>query len=163
MIEIALAIHIILFVGLVIGLNERGFVNLYSGLSLYLVFHFVVFVQRPLIVYLFDLRSEFEFMNFMPTEDVFLQTLFVADVGLLSFIAAYLMALGFRPMEPTFHYIRPSRTEARSLLISFLLLAPLIFYSFFLAVTMRQTYGVTVFQQLGEINMTIDPATGQKL
>ncbi|MCK1368281.1 hypothetical protein [Bradyrhizobium sp. 62] len=163
MIEIALAIHIILFVGLVIGLNERGFVNLYSGLSLYLVFHFVVFVQRPLIVYLFDLRSEFEFMNFMPTEDVFLQTLFVADVGLLSFIAAYVMALGFRPMEPTFHYIRPSRTEARSLLISFLLLAPLIFYSFFLAVTMRQTYGVTVFQQLGEINMTIDPATGQKL
>lgn len=163
MIEIALSLHIVLFIALIVGLNARGYLNIYSGLFLYLAFHFIVFVQRPLIVHLFDLRSEFEFMMFMPTEGEFVQTLFVSDVGLVSFIAAYLLALDFKPIEPTFDYIRLSSSEARSLLIAFLLLSPLILYSLFLALTMRQTYGVTVFQELGEINMTIDPATGQKL
>ncbi|WP_143105915.1 O-antigen polymerase [Bradyrhizobium sp. Gha] len=102
-------------------------------------------------------------MNFMPTDDIFLKTLFVSDVGLLSFIGAYLMALGSKPIQPTFQYISPTQSELRAFLIAFLLLSPLILYSLFLALTMRQTYGVTVFQELGEINMTIDPATGQKL
>lgn len=163
MIETALTIHMIFFVALVAGLHTRGFLNIYSGLFLYLAFHFMVFVQRPLVVYTFDLRSEFEFMRYMPTEDIFLKTLFVSDLGLLSFVAAYLAALRFQPLEPTFNYIAVSRSEARSFLMAFLLLLPLILYSIFLALTMRQAYGVEVFQELGEIEMTIDPATGQKL
>lgn len=163
MIEIALAIHVALFVALVIGLNARGYLNIYSGLFLYLAFHFIVFVQRPLIVHIFDLRSEFEFMMFMPTDGEFLETLFVSDVGLISFVGAYMWALNFKPIEPAFQYIGLSRSEARSFLMAFLLLSPMILYSLFLALSMRQTYGVAAFQELGEINMTIDPATGQKL
>ncbi|WFU39434.1 O-antigen ligase [Bradyrhizobium sp. CB82] len=163
MIEIALVAHIVFFVALVAGLSARGFLNIYSGLMLYLAFHFMVFVQRPLVVYLFDIRSEFEFMRYMPTDEVFLRTLFVTDLGLLSFILAYLASLGFKPIQPTFNYIRVTQSEARSFLIAFAPLLPLILYSFLLALTMRQTYGVGVLLELGQINMTVDPATGQKL
>jgi oligosaccharide repeat unit polymerase len=163
MIEVALATHLIFFAALIIGLHVRGFLNIYSGLFLYLAFHFIVFVQRPLIVYAFDLRSEFEFMMYMPTEDIFLKTIFVSDLGLVSFVGAYLAALRFQPIEPSFNYIALSKAEARSFMVAFVLFGPLILYSFFLALTMRQTYGVEVFQELGQINMIVDPATGQKL
>lgn len=163
MIELALAIHLIFFVALVAGLHGRGYLNIYSGLFIYLAFHFMVFVQRPLVVYAFDLRAEFEFMLYAPTPDIFITTLFVSDLGLVSFVAAYLAAINFRPIEPSFNYIRLTRSEASSFQISLILMSPLILYSFFLALTMRQTYGVEVFQDLGQINMTVDPATGQKL
>jgi hypothetical protein len=163
MIEIALALNVIFFVATVAYLHSRGYLNIYSGLFIYIAFHFVAFVQRPLIVYTFDLRSQFEFMMYMPTEEVFLKTLFVSNLGLMSFVAAYLAALRFRPIEPSFNYIRLTPSETRAFLVAFLLLSPLILYSNFLALTMRQEYGVQVFQDLGQINMTIDPATGQKL
>ena len=163
MIEIALAIHLTFFCALIWALHARGFLNIYSGLFLYLAFHFIVFVQRPFIVYIFDLRSEFEFMMYMPSADIFLKTLFVSDLGLVSFVAAYLAVLRFRPIEPTFDYIELTSSEERSFLLAFVLLLPLILYSFGLALTMRQAYNVEVFQELGQINMTIDPATGQKL
>jgi hypothetical protein len=163
MIDIALAIHLIFFVALVWGLHARGFLNIYSGLSLYLAFHFVVFVQRPLIVHSFDLRSEFEFMMYYPDADIFVKTLFVSDLGLVSFVAGYLAVLRFQPIEPSFDYIRMTAAESRAFLVAFLLLSPLILYSLFLAVTMRQAYGVQVLDDLGQINMTVDPTTGQKL
>ncbi|MDA9499490.1 oligosaccharide repeat unit polymerase [Bradyrhizobium sp. CCBAU 11357] len=163
MIEIALIVHVIFFISLLVGLHARGYLNIYSGLFIYLAFHFIVFVQRPVVVYLFDIRSEFEFMMYMPDDGIFLKTLFVADLGLVSFILAYLTALGFRSTEPTFNFIELTRTQLRSFQLAFLLLFPLIAYSLLLALTMRQTYGVEVFLELGKINMTVDPATGHKL
>jgi oligosaccharide repeat unit polymerase len=163
MIEIALALNVIVFLTVVTFLYVLGFMNIYSGLFLYVAFHFIAFVQRPIIVYLFDLRSEFEFMLYMPTEAIFLKTLFVANLGFLSFVFFYLLAIRFTPLEPSFDYFRISRPERQSFALAFAVLSPLIFYSFFIAFTMRQSYGVEVFEELGRINMTIDPATGQHL
>ncbi|MBV8073327.1 MAG: oligosaccharide repeat unit polymerase [Acidobacteriaceae bacterium] len=116
-----------------------------------------------MIVYTFDLRSVFEFMLYMPSEEIFLKTIFVSNLGFVSFVLAYLAVLRFQPIEPTFSYAPLTQSTARALLTVFVLLLPLILYSMFLALTMRQEYGVEVFQELGQINMTIDPATGQKL
>ena len=163
MIEIALALNVIVFVAITATLFARGYLNIYSGLFIYVAFHFVAFVQRPVVVYLFDLRNAFDFMLYMPNDDVFVQTIVVANLGLVSFVLFYLYVLGFEPIAPSFDYIPVSAGQRRSFLLAFFLLSPFILYSFFLALTMRQAYGGEVFDELGKVNMTIDPTTGQHL
>lgn len=163
MIEVALAANTIFFIVVFVLLAQRGYINLYSGLFIYSAFHFVAFVQRPVLVYLFDLRSEFEFMKYMPSETVWLNTMFVANLGYLSFIAGYLAVLRFSPRHPTFEMPAIGRIERNSFYAAFILLSPLIIYSFFLAFTMRQQYGATVLDELGQINMTVDLGTGHHL
>jgi hypothetical protein len=163
MIELALVANVIVFVVIFVVLTQRGYVNVYSGLFIYSAFHFIAFVQRPFFVYFFDLRSEFEFMKYLPPDDVFLQTLFVANLGYLSFIAGYLAVLRFAPRQPTFDMPAMSRPERNSFFAAFVLLSPLIAYSFFLAFTMRQQYGAQVLDELGQINMMVDPSTGHHL
>lgn len=163
MIELALAAHTLYFIWLFGLLLHRGYANVYSGLFVYLAFHFMVFVQRPLAVYFFGIDSEFIFMIYYPTDAVFVETLFISDVGLTSFTLAYLAALGFRPRVPT---LEPPRIEARdkwAFGAAFLILSPLIGYSFFLAFTMRQAYDTDVLFELSKMNLTIDPTTGTRL
>ena len=53
MIEFVLWANLLFFVGLVAWLSARKYINVFSGLFVYFVFHFLVFVQRPIVVYLF--------------------------------------------------------------------------------------------------------------
>jgi oligosaccharide repeat unit polymerase len=163
MIEIILFLNVALFAALVFFLFVRGYINIYSGLSIYLAFHFLVFVQRPVLVHIFDLRGSFEYMGYMPTDDIFVKTIVVANVGLLSFVFAYLLSLRFSPVSPTFNAPVFGPLEQRSMRLALLLLSPLIAYSVFLAFTLRQAVGTEVLDELGRLNMTVDPATGQTL
>lgn len=163
MVDFALLLNTGVFVAIVLTLARLRFLSIYSGLFIYTAFHFVAFVQRPLAVHYFDLRSEFFFMNYMPTDDVFVQTLLVANLGYLAFTLAYLSMLRFKPVEPTFEIPPFTHTDRKAFGLSFLLLSPLIVYSFILALTVRQVYNTSVLEELGQINMTIDPATGQLL
>lgn len=163
MTELALLLHTLLFVGVVFMLARRGYMNIYSGLFIYCGFHFMAFVQRPIVVHLFDIRSEFIFMSFWPTQDEVLQTLLASDIGLLAFCWAYAAALRFAPPRPSFLPPTMGPTERRAAGLAALILSPLIGYSFFLAFTVRQQYGTEVLQELGRLNMTIDPLTGAAL
>ncbi len=163
MIELALTANLVFFVMLVWWLASRKYMNVFSGLMVYCVFHFLVFVQRPIIVYAFDIISEYEFMNFVPDDDIFLETILVSNVGLVSFVFGYVWALGFRPLRMNFNVTANVRNEGTAYLISFLILSPLIAYSIYLMLTMRQEYGVEVLDELGRIDMTVDPATGSRL
>src|SRR3990170_1840863 len=93
MVVSALILNVLVFAALVLFLISRGYLSIYSGLFLYLAFHFIAFVQRPLAVYLFDIRSIFTYMKYMPDDYGFIQALFVANVGLFSFVFFYLAAL----------------------------------------------------------------------
>ncbi|MGQ4275105.1 oligosaccharide repeat unit polymerase [Terrihabitans sp. B22-R8] len=163
MIGFALAAHTFFFLLLCSVLFYRGYANVYSGLFIYLAFHFMVFVQRPLAVHLFGLDSEFLFMGFHPDEGVFLKTLFVADLGLLAFTLAYIAALGFRPHFPTLATPPITQRHVTSVAAAALILSPLILYSFFLAFTMRQAYDTDVLFELSRLNISIDPTTGARL
>jgi oligosaccharide repeat unit polymerase len=160
MIELALALNAVVFVALVIFLLSRGYLSLYSGLIAYLAFHFVVFVQRPILVYLFDLKLVFSYMRYWPSDEVFLQALVVANVGLFSFVFFYLVALQFRPLRPTFTVPAVTSADGKAFALAFALLSPVILYSIYLAFTMRQVYGIEVLDQLSQLDLTIDPATG---
>jgi oligosaccharide repeat unit polymerase len=163
MIGLSLAAHTLLFFGLCAVLFRRGYANVYSGLFIYLAFHFMVFVQRPLAVHLFGLDSEFIFMTYWPPDEVFLRTLLVSDIGLLAFVTAYVSALGFRPLAPTLSLPPVGRADVLSFGLSALILSPLIAYSFFLAFTMRQAYETDVLFELSKLNIAIDPTTGARL
>ncbi len=163
MVETALTLHVLLFAFVVIFLAARGFMNIYSGLFIYVVFHFISFVQRPVLIYLFDLRTVFERMKYLPTDGEFVHTLLVTDVGFLSFTLCYLVAVGFKPYAPNFQSPPFGYKERTAFTAALLILAPLILYSFFLAFTMRQAYGTAVLDELGQLNLRIDPATGTVL
>jgi oligosaccharide repeat unit polymerase len=162
MIEFALFANVVVFTVLVVTLATRGYLNVYSGLFTYLAFHFIAFVQRPIVVHLFDIRSEFIFMQYIPTDDVFLQTIFISNLGLLSFVIGYLASLRFTPIPPTFILPNVTPADRKAFGLAFLVLSPLIFYSFYLVFTMRQGL-VEALDEIGSISMTIDPATGTAL
>jgi hypothetical protein len=113
MIEFALTVNVVIFVAVVMFLYWHGYLNFYSGLFIYVAFHFIAFVQRPIAVHAFDLRSEFIYMTYMPTEDVFLQTLLAANVGLLSFVFGYIFALGFSPLAVRFQSVVVTRCRQK--------------------------------------------------
>jgi oligosaccharide repeat unit polymerase len=163
MIGLALTVHTLFFVLVSAVLFYRRYASIYSGLFVYLAFHFMVFVQRPIAVHLFGLESEFAFMTYYPDEAVFVRTLLVADIGLLAFVIGYLAAVGFRPSRVTLALPAIDPMDKRAFLLAFLLLSPLIGYSFFLAFTMRQGYGTDVLFELSQLNITIDPTTGARL
>jgi hypothetical protein len=163
MIESVLALNVIVFTLTVLWLNRRGYINFFSGLTIYLAFHFLVFVQRPIAVYLFDIRSEFIGMKFYPSDDIFIETIVITNVGLMSFLIGYLAALNFTPLQIRFSLDTANAIESKSFFIAFLLLMPLISYSLFLAVVMRQDYGVETFGEFGRIEMRADAATGASL
>jgi hypothetical protein len=164
MIDAAIIINIVVFALIFVFLLHRGYISVYSGLFVYLIFHFMVFVQRPLIVHYFDLKGAYYYMGYMPTDDVFLKTILVSNLGLLSFIFGYLWAVRFQPLKPNFAIPAISPIQRRAFVYSFLLLSPLILYSFFLAYTLRQAYGTEVFfSGLGQLQLRVDPATGSNL
>lgn len=163
MYELYLVLNTAFFVAIVYYAVIRGSMSIYSGLFIYFVFHFVAFVQRPIVVDLWDIRSEFIFMNFMPTQDQLVETLLAADLGLLSFVIGYMLALGGTVQRPSFVVPEIGPIAKSAFVTAFLLLSPLMLYSFFLAFTMRQAYGIEALEDFGRLNLQVDPATGQHL
>lgn len=163
MIALALVANTVAFFLILLFLIRCRFFTIYSGLFVYLAFHFIVFVQRPVVVYLFDLRSQYLYMRYMPTDEVFVETMLASNIGLLSFVLGYLVAIGFAPLRPSFMLPQVSPVQRNAFGLSLLLLSPLMLYSFFLAFTLRQGYGSDVLSELGQLNLRIDPETGSRL
>lgn len=160
MIELALAANVIFFAGVVLFLYWRGYINFYSGLFVYLAFHFIAFVQRPIVVYAFDLRAEFIYLTYMPTEGVFLSALLAANLGLVSFVFGYLFMLGFQPLAVRFQSVTVTEADKKALLTTFLLLLPLILYSMYLVLTTRYYHDIGLFDDMRELSIRIDAETG---
>ena len=163
MIEFVLLANTIFFIFLVAFLYGRGFLNVYSGIFVYIAFHFITFVQRPIAVHLLDIRSEFIFMQYMPTDDVFIQTIFVANVGLVSFILGFLLVLRFEPISPHFQLPQVSTLDRKAMAAAFVILSPMMIYSFYLVFTTRLTSSPEFLGDWGGIVLTTDPVTGVTL
>ena len=163
MIDVALITNAVVFIAVFVFLLQRGYISIYSGLFVYLAFHFVVFVQRPIVVHYFDLKGTYYYMGYVPTDDVFLTTLLVANLGLIAFIVGYLWTAGLVPLKPNFIVPAIAPLQRSAFWISLALLSPLILYSFFLAFTLRQAYGTEALSELGQLELRTDPATGAHL
>jgi hypothetical protein len=129
MIEIALVLQVILWLTVVAVFIASRQASVFHPVTVYLGFHGLVFVLRPILVYAFNFDSNFIYMEYAPNDEVFVRTLEVSSLALVSFVTACLVAGRSRlvfadPGPPVF-----TPLERRALLVTTLLLLPAMAYS----------------------------------
>ena len=129
MIEVGLLCQALLWL-LVLGvfLATRQ-ATLYHPLTVYLGFHGLVFVIRPMLVHYLNFDTNWRYMHIRPPENIFLLTLAVSSVALVVFALACVSS-GWA--KTSFSAASPdpfSVAQRRGLLLTTLLLGPLIAYS----------------------------------
>jgi hypothetical protein len=92
MIDLALVLQWALLGVVAMAFAGRRDASLFHPLTLYLIFHALVFVARPTAVHLLGFDEQWGYMRFMPSEAQFVRTLLVADVGLLAFVGGAIVA-----------------------------------------------------------------------
>jgi hypothetical protein len=75
-----------IFLAVLVGFHVSKFgASIFQPNIIYFVFHFIVFVFHPTLVYAFDFKNMFEYLHFYPDEGDAANTFLVADLGLLVF------------------------------------------------------------------------------
>lgn len=92
MIGLALVLQWLVLAAAALPFLGRRDASLFHPYTLYLIFHALVFVLRPMAVHLLGFDEQWGYMRFTPTDTQFVRTLLVADVGLLAFAAGSLLA-----------------------------------------------------------------------
>ncbi len=131
MIELALIAQVVvwlLFLGLFFATRQA---SIFHPVTVYLAFHGLVFVLRPILVHQFDFDTNWSYMRFKPTDHYFAQTLAVSSVAMICFVCACVAAgWSHRTFACT---TSPGFTprELRAFAITALLLLPAMVYSIF--------------------------------
>jgi hypothetical protein len=131
MVNIAIAAQVIIWL-IVIGVFfMSGQASLFHPVTWYLAFHGLVFVLRPILVYYFGFDFIWNYMRFQPTDEVFVQTLAVASVGLVVFVGVCLATSRRNPSFPGSPPQNFSLQQRHALLLVTLLLLPAIGFSIY--------------------------------
>lgn len=128
-VELALAGQVLLWLVVLGVFMASGQASIFHPLGIYLGFHGLVFVLRPMLVQFFGFHSVWEFMGFKPEPEEFIRTLAVSSLGLVALAATCLSIGRARPRflagsAPVF-----SSEQGRALTIITIILLPLIVYS----------------------------------
>jgi len=114
MIEIALVAQVMVWL-IAIGIFLwSGQASVFHPAGVYLAFHGLVFVVRPILVYAFNFDSSWLYMQFRPSDEVFIRTLGRSQTRF------------FNPDPPSF-----TTEQLHALLVTTLLLLPAIAYSIY--------------------------------
>lgn len=127
--ELALLGQVMLWlaVGLAFLLTRQA--SIYHPLTVYLGFHGLVFVIRPLLVCYLGFHGQFDFMQFEPSEASLVRALLVSSVGLVAFSVSSL-AFGWSSVRFTSPSPPPFTSfQKRSLVAVTVILTPIILYS----------------------------------
>lgn len=131
MIDLALTAQVLFWLVVLGCFLATGQASLFHPATVYVMFHGLVFVLRPILVYAFGFDANWQYMLFQPTEDYFVRTLAVSSLGLLCFVGACLW-VGWTRIEfqdaaqPVF-----GRVEKSALLITTVILLPAVVYSIY--------------------------------
>jgi hypothetical protein len=131
--------------------------SVYHPFFYYLMFHGLVFVIRPILVYTFDFDSIFYLMRFSPSEGEFVFVLVLTTAGLLVFSATSWLLDSSIPRYDRPHPAGFSATEWHAFWFMALMLGPLALYSIY------YNFGsVQNFESTGDflITMNRDLTTG---
>lgn len=154
MIEFALSLHITFFLIVCLAFVSWREASFFHPLCLYLAFHLLVFVIRPLMVHFLDFNFIWRYMEYTASPDEFVNTLWVSSIGLLVFAVTIKFA-GQCPVRFGVDGL-PEWTgpEKRAFTAVALLLGPVGLYSASISA------GGTSFSGDGDVQMTRDLATG---
>lgn len=154
MIEVALFFQVTFFLLVCfafIGARDSSF---FHPIVLFLIFHFLVFVLRPLMVHFLGFTTMWRYMEFTPNEFQFIDTLAVSSVALLVFVLTAWFAGRVRTEFSVAELPPWTLAEKRAFLVVLVLLLPIGIYS---AIFAR---GGASFTGEGNIQMTRDLVTG---
>jgi hypothetical protein len=157
MIEPALYAHLGVFaaIALVFVLSRNA--SMFHPLAFYLLFHGIVFVIRPFMVYYLKFDGRWVYMRFFPTDDQFIFTLVLSSAALCVFAFASWFTGRVEAEFGDAKLPEFTQLQKRAFLWTAILLGPLTLYSAFFAV---QDVG---YDDRGAIQMTVDMATGNTL
>lgn len=126
MLDIALAVQPVVWLAVLCVFLASGQASIFHPATVYLVFHGIVFVVRPFLVFFAGFHLVWDYMGFQPEEHDFIVTLAVTSVGLMVFVGTSLYAgrtraqFGMRPEAAL------SPLQRRALLWTTLMLLPLL-------------------------------------
>lgn len=131
MIEIALVAQVVLWI-IVVGVFACSRqASIFHPLTVYLAFHGLVFVLRPILVYRFGFDASFRYMQFSPSDPIFVRTLAVSSVAMVSFVIVCMMAGRCRTDFATSQPPVFTDLDYRALMVTTLLLLPAMAYSIY--------------------------------
>jgi len=127
--ELALIGQVLLWVIVVLIFLMARQASLYHPLTVYLLFHALVFVVRPLTVHYLNFDREWAYIRFEPSADQLIRALMASSLALVVFAAAT-MAFGWcHPKFQTTAAEPFSFPQKRALVLVTILLGPLCLYS----------------------------------
>ena len=150
MFGLALALQFAMFI-LIVSVTARmgPKMNIYNPLLYYQIFHFLVFVLRPFLVYALDVTSQYASVGLYPTDEVFLETLLVSTFGLVCFSLPFVLSKSGR-IDISFNIPTPTRLDRASFYVTTAILSPLLVYSLYINRTQAFSIdGASAFGQGG--------------
>ncbi len=157
MIAVGLAAQAAVFALVVVVFLLSGTASMFHPLTFYLIFHGLVFLARPVLVYAYDFNNTWLFMGFWPDSQQFVFTLAVSSVALIAFSLACGLAGNARPDMDTLPTLPIATPEKIAYAVTLLLLTPLALYSAYI-----RKDGAS-FDFTGDVQMERDPVTGQPI
>ena len=160
MIETALYAQLIVFLAVVVAFGLSRSASLFHPLTFYLLFHFIVFVLRPLMVYYLHFEGRWLYMGFRPSPDQFMFTLFVTSTAMLIFAAVCW------PMAKTdidfskVNFIEFTSAQTKAIAWTWILLGPWAIYSAIYSSQVVDYDGISADDTSGGIQMTFDMTAG---
>jgi hypothetical protein len=131
MIDVALAAHVMVFLVMVGWFLASGQASVFHPAGLYLAFHGLAFVARPILVHFFGFDSIWQYMSFEPTEEEFIRPLGLSSLCLVVFVGTSLV-VGRTSTSFTSRAAREvSHGERTSLVLLTILLLPLLAWSIY--------------------------------
>ncbi len=131
MFELALAGQVLVLL-VVLGIFlASGQASLFHPATVYLLFHALVFVIRPMLVYYLAFDSIWTYIGFRPSEDEMIHTLTVTSVALIVFVGTNLAVGRARTTYPVEPATTLSAPQCKSLVLTAWLLLPLMAFSIF--------------------------------
>jgi len=129
--ELALIGQVLCWLLVILAFVMSGQASLYHPLTIYLGFHALVFIMRPLVVHWLGFNNMWNYMLFEPSPEQFLRGLMVSSVALIVFAAACLFCGWSKTSFPPTPPAPFTREQIVALAITTALLLPLVARSIF--------------------------------
>ena len=98
MYELSLAVSAITFIVVLLLVSRRPSFNIHNPLMIYLIFHFVIFVVRPIVAYVLTFDGLYAAYDFMPSISDKTTVIYASNLGFLAF-TFFCLQQGDVPME----------------------------------------------------------------
>jgi hypothetical protein len=131
MIELALIAQVLLWLAAIWIFAASRQASIFHPVTAYLGFHGLVFVLRPILVSAFGFDTNWSYMQFHPSDEVFVQTLAVSSVAMICLVAVCLVTGRSRISFGSHNAPEFTFQDRRALLITTWLFIPAVGYSIF--------------------------------